>query len=322
DALFERSYADYKIYSRAADQEARAAHWLQAGDAARLAQLDAVDRRQARRLAHRLQRKLQASRLQQWCFEQEQGRLDSRRLAKLLTPGAAGRVFRVEQPAPLAEACVTLLVDHSASMSAERRLMAALAIDLAVHTLELCRIDCEVLGYTTRYGATNPLAARWQREAAGAAPGRLNAVRHIVHKTPQERWCRARRALGLLLNPAFGHENIDGEALYWAARRLLRQPQPRKILLVLSDGSPYDAATAAANGRSFLERHLRAVIADIEAGPIRLAALGAGQEVSRFYAHAVTLRQPQAVAEQLFETLGDLLTGDRGATGRYSLRRK
>lgn len=205
------------------------------------------------------------------------------------------------------EACVTLLVDQSGSMDLKRRQMAAMAIELAVHTLESCKIRCEVLGFTTRYTADNPVFRRWQQHGKPEHPGRLNALQHIIYKTPEQPWRRTKHHLGLLLRQMPGHENIDGEALHWAANRLSRQPQSRKIMIVISDGAPYDKATTQGNGRDFLERHLRLIINDIQKSPISLAAIGTGQDVARFYLNAVTVRSPEAVAETLFEQLGNLL---------------
>jgi cobaltochelatase CobT len=302
------AFPGYTVFSRAWDEEHPAAHWYRPNDAAALQGLDTLDRQQVRRLAHRLQRRLLAARLRHWSFDQDEGRLDSRRLARLAGTRSNQRIFRIEQEAPVPEACVTLLVDQSGSMRGLRQRMAALAIDLAVHTLELCQVRCEVLGYTTRFGANNPVSQSWRKLGDRSPPGRLNALRHILYKSAEQPWRRARPQLGLLMRAGFGYENIDGEALDWGARRLLRQPQTRKVLVVLSDGSPYDEATASANGRQYLEDHLRTVIAGIESSPIQLVAIGTGQEVGRFYRKAVTVRRSEAVAEVLFEHLGDLLT--------------
>jgi len=302
-----RNANDYSVFTRQWDEVLPASHWLAAGDAMNLQQLNHVDRRQARQLAHQLQRQLQAARQRHWHFDQEEGRLDNRRLARLLTPSAGRHVFRVEAAALMPEACVTLLVDQSASMRGPKLLMAALAIDLAVHTLDICGVACEVLGYTTRFCADNPVEQQWQADGAVQQPGRLNATRHIVYKSASQPWRRMRAGLGLMLREGFGHENIDGEALHWAARRLASQPQPHKVLIVLSDGAPYDEATARANGRNYLENHLRTVIARIEASPMQLAAIGIGHDVGRYYRQAVTLRDPAAVAPVLFSRLAELL---------------
>lgn len=302
------SFPGYGVFSPEWDEVLPAAHWYQPEDAEALRALNHPDRRQMRQLAHRLQRRLLASRLRHWSFDHDEGRLDNRRLARLVGHNPSHYVFRVEDEAPVPEACVILLVDQSGSMRGTAQRLAVLAIDLMVHTLELCQVRCEVLGYTTRFGADNPIRQRWQQLDCPSAPGRLNALRHIVYKTTEQPWRRARPQLGLLLRQGFGHENIDGEALYWAARRLMMRPQARKLLVVLSDGAPYDEATAQANGRSFLENHLRAVITEVEASPIQLIAIGTGQDVGRYYRQAVTVRRPDAIAEVLFERLGDFLT--------------
>lgn len=296
----------YRVYSTAWDELLGArelAARMPAGGWPALPPADVA----SRRLAVRLQRRLQAARLRRWSFGEEQGLLDNRRLASALKQGGAERIFRREGEAPQAEACVTLLVDQSGSMRGQPALLAVQAIDLAVAALERCGIRCEVLGFATAEGLDNPLRRAWEAAGRPPAPGRLNAVRHVVYKTCGQPWRQARRQLPWLLDATAGVENIDGEALAWAARRLARQPEARKILLVIGDGAPCDAATREANGASFLDDHLRAVIAAIEAGPIHLAALGAGQNVGRFYARSMTLRAPERIAAQLFEQLAELL---------------
>lgn len=303
-----RAFPGYAVFSSALDEVDSASRWLHPDDALALRSLSDLDRRRVRQLAQRLQRRLQAAQLRQWTFEHEEGRLDNRRLARLVGERSSRRVYRVEQASPVPEACVTLLVDQSGSMRGERQRMAALAIDLAAHTLEVCGVQCEILGFTTRYSADNPVIKSWRKAGSPAMPGRLNAVRHIIFKTPKQPWRRARPQLGLLLREGFGFENVDGEALHWAASRLVKRPEPRKILVVLSDGAPFDEATAHANGRAFLEQHLRDVIHELESSPIQLVAIGTGQEVGRYYQQALTVRRPEAVAEVLFERLGELLT--------------
>ena len=54
-------------------------------------------------------------------------------------------------------------------------------------------------------------------------------------------------------------ENIDGEALDWAHRRLVHRPEQRRILMMISDGAPVDNSTLSVNPGNYLERHLRHV---------------------------------------------------------------
>ena len=59
-------------------------------------------------------------------------------------------------------------------------------------------------------------------------------------------------------------ENIDGEALLFARARLMQQSEKRKILMVISDGTPIDDSTASANDSDILSDHLNHVINKIE----------------------------------------------------------
>ena len=102
-------------------------------------------------------------------------------------------------------------------------------------------------------------------------------------------------------------ENIDGEALQWAAERLLRRPEQRKILMVISDGAPVDDATLSANKNYYLERHLRSVIESIEKrNAIELTAIGIGHDVTRYYRRAVTINNAEALAETMLAELSNL----------------
>lgn len=299
--------SSYRIFSRRWDQEVFAERLVQAGDYPGLSSLPEVDRLKARRLALELRRRLMAARLSAWSFDREDGLVDSRRLSRLISGDPPYRIFREELNAPIPEACVTLLVDQSGSMRGKPQQLTALALDLAAQTLDDCRIPCEILGYTTRFGADNPMTAAWKAAGQPAQPGRLNALLHVIYKTPRQPWRNRRRFLGLLLQPGLGRENLDGEAIAWAAGRLLRQPESRKILVVLSDGKPHDEATVAANGRGLLEDHLHEVIAGLRHSAIQICAIGAGQDAGRFYPRTLALDAAGDAAAALFQHLGDLL---------------
>ena len=297
----------YRIFSRSLDEEKSAQAWFRPSDADLLKGIFGDHRQKARQAAHRLMRRLRVSTNRSWDFELEEGLLDNRRLASLAVPTTVPRVFRAERRPGLLDTQVCLLVDQSGSMRGNRQLLAAQAIDLAVHVLELCGITCEVLGFTTRFVADNPLVEAWRGLGRPQRPGRLNAIRHIVYKQAWEPWKRCRPWLGLMLRKEFGRENIDGEALAWAGRRLLARRSRRSVIVVLSDGSPFDEATVSANDPVYLENHLREVIAGLERSGISLFALGTGMGVGRFYRHSETVRQPEQISEVLFARLAELL---------------
>ena len=58
-------------------------------------------------------------------------------------------------------------------------------------------------------------------------------------------------------------ENVDGEALQWAAERLNARVEPNKVILMISDGAPVDDSTLLANGPNILIEHLKSVIRNV-----------------------------------------------------------
>jgi cobaltochelatase CobT len=102
-------------------------------------------------------------------------------------------------------------------------------------------------------------------------------------------------------------ENIDGEALAWAHRRLLARPEQRRILMMISDGAPVDDSTLSVNPGNYLERHLLWVIEEIETrSPVELIAIGIGHDVTRYYRRAVTITDPSELAGAMTDKLVEL----------------
>ena len=165
-----------------------------------------------------------------------------------------------------------------------------------------------VLGFTTREWDGGEPGREWAAAGYPENPGRLNALEHIVIKGADAPWRRARAGLGLFMRDEELKENIDGEALAWAHRRLLARGEKRRILVVVSDGMPTDEATLAANGYDYLDAHLRQVIDGIEArSPVQLAAIGIGHDVSRFYRNATRIARIDDLGPALTTKLMALL---------------
>ena len=116
-------------------------------------------------------------------------------------------------------------------------------------------------------------------------------------------------------------ENIDGEALEWANRRLMNRPEARKILMVISDGAPVDDSSLSVNPANFLEKHLRDVIEMVERKrQVELIAIGIGHDVTRYYKRAVTIVDAEELGGVMTEKLAELFEdnqvgGTRGAAG-------
>jgi len=274
------------------------------------------------RLANKLQRRLQAQQNRSWQFDMEEGMLDAGRLARVIANPTTPLSFKVENDTEFRDTIVTLLIDNSGSMRGRPISIAAICADVLAQTLERCQVKCEVLGFTTRAWKGGKSREDWLQNGRTAEPGRLNDLRHIIYKSADAPWRRARPNLGLMMKEGLLKENVDGEALEWAYRRMMMRPEQRRILLVISDGAPVDDSTLSVNSASFLEKHLRNVIAMIEKRKqVELIAIGIGHDVTRYYERAVTITDAEQLAGAITEQLANLFDDDPMAQKRGSKRR-
>ncbi|WP_122039172.1 cobaltochelatase CobT-related protein [Asaia bogorensis] len=301
----------YKVFTNAFDEEADAADLCDPDELARLRQQ--LDQQLSSlqgvvsRLAHRLQRKLMAQQQRSWAFDQEEGILDAARLARVVANPTLSLSYKTERQAEFRDTVVTLLIDNSGSMRGRPISVAAMCGDILARTLERCGVKTEVLGFTTRAWKGGQSRERWVAAGRPPDPGRLNDLRHIIYKDADTPLRRARNNLGLMLREGLLKENIDGEALLWAWKRLRRRPEHRRILMVISDGAPVDDSTFSTNPSSYLEDHLRSVIARIEASPeTELLAIGIGHDVTRYYRNSVTLTNAEELGGTMIKQLSDL----------------
>ena len=242
------------------------------------------------RLANRLQRRLMAQQNRSWEFDLEEGVLDPARLARVIVDPLHPLSFKREKDMNFRDTVVTLLLDNSGSMRGRPITVAATCADILARTLERCGVKVEILGFTTRAWKGGQSREAWLAAGKPGNPGRLNDLRHIIYKSADAPWRRARKNLGLMMREGLLKENIDGEALDWAHKRLLARTEQRKILMMISDGAPVDDSTLSVNPGNYLERHLRWVIEDIETrSPVELIAIGIGHDVTRYYRRAVTI---------------------------------
>ena len=259
------------------------------------------------RLANRLQRRLMAQQNRSWDFDQEEGMLDAARLTRVVVSPGHALSYKIERDTEFKDTVVTLLIDNSGSMRGRPISIAAISADILARTLERCGVKTEILGFTTRAWKGGQSREMWLSDGRPANPGRLNDLRHILYKKADEPWRRARRNLGLMMREGLLKENIDGEALLWAHDRLLRRPEDRRILMVISDGAPVDDSTLSVNQAGFLESHLRKVIDWIEKqSPVQLAAIGIGHDVTRYYKRSVTIMDVEQLGGTIIEQLADL----------------
>ncbi|MBN9149114.1 MULTISPECIES: cobaltochelatase subunit CobT [unclassified Nitrobacter] len=261
------------------------------------------------RLANRLQRRLMAQQNRAWEFDLEEGILDPARLSRIVIDPYQPLSFKHEKEATFRDTVVTLLLDNSGSMRGRPITVAATCADILARTLERCGVKVEILGFTTRAWKGGQSREAWLAAGKPAAPGRLNDLRHIIYKAADAPWRRSRKNLGLMMREGLLKENIDGEALDWAHKRLLARGEQRKILMMISDGAPVDDSTLSVNPGNYLERHLRWVIEEIETrSPVELIAIGIGHDVTRYYRRAVTIVDAEELGGAITEQLAELFS--------------
>ncbi len=259
------------------------------------------------RLANRLQRRLMAQQNRSWEFDLEEGQLDPARLSRIIVDPLHPLSFKAEKDMQFRDTVVTLLLDNSGSMRGRPITVAATCADILARTLERCGVKVEILGFTTRAWKGGQSREQWLTAGKPANPGRLNDLRHIVYKSADAPWRRARKNLGLMMREGLLKENIDGEALDWAHKRLLGRTEQRKILMMISDGAPVDNSTLSVNPGNYLERHLRWVIEEIETrSPVELIAIGIGHDVTRYYRRAVTIVDAEELGGAMTDKLAEL----------------
>ncbi|WP_299359017.1 cobaltochelatase subunit CobT [uncultured Paracoccus sp.] len=306
---------DYAVFTQAHDEEIRAEDLAEPAELERLRayldkQLDPL-RGAVSRLANKLQRRLQAQQNRSWEFDKEEGVLDAGRLARVVANPTTPLSFKVEKDTEFRDTVVTLLLDNSGSMRGRPISIAAICADVLARTLERCSVKVEILGFTTRAWKGGLSREDWLKAGRPAGPGRLNDLRHIIYKSADAPWRRVRPNLGLMMKEGLLKENIDGEALEWAHRRMVRRAEARKILMVISDGAPVDDSTLSVNPANYLEKHLRDVIAMVERRKqVELIAIGIGHDVTRYYNRAVTITDAEQLAGAITEQLAALFESD------------
>jgi cobaltochelatase CobT len=275
------------------------------------------------RLANRLQRRLMAQQNRAWEFDLEEGILDPARLSRVVTDPYHPLSFMREKEATFRDTVVTLLLDNSGSMRGRPITVAATCADILARTLERCGVKVEILGFTTRAWKGGQSREAWLAAGKPANPGRLNDLRHIIYKSADAPWRRSRKNLGLMMREGLLKENIDGEALDWAHKRLLGRAEQRKILMMISDGAPVDDSTLSVNPGNYLERHLRHVIEEIETrSPVELIAIGIGHDVTRYYRRAVTIVDAEELGGAITEKLAELFSETHGVPAAPPTRRR
>ena len=261
------------------------------------------------KLANKLQRQLLAKQNRSWEFDLEEGVLDAAKLSRVIVDPLSSLSYKNEKETEFKDTIVTLLIDNSGSMRGRPISVAAICADILSRTLERCSVKVEILGFTTKNWKGGKSREKWNLENKPTNPGRLNDLRHIIYKSADTPWRQSKRNLGLMLKEGLLKENIDGEALLWAYKRISKRKEERKILMIISDGAPVDDSTLSVNSGDYLEKHLKQTVKWIEENSnIEILAIGIGHDVTRYYKKAIKIADVQELGDVMINQLTALFS--------------
>ena len=301
---------EYKVYTKKFDVFAKAERLISHSELRRLRQKFDEECKDYTKLVNNLAKKLEkllySLDYSTWKFDQDEGFFDSSKFSQFIANPKTNGIFKLKNENTEKNTVVSLLLDNSGSMRGKPIVTSAVTAEIITKTLEKCRVNVEILGFTTKEWKGGKSKKLWENNKRVNNPGRLNDLLHIVYKSADTSWNQTKLNLGLVLKEGILKENIDGEALIWATNRLKKRTERKKILIVISDGAPVDDATLSCNNSNILDNHLKETVADIEKKKIvDLIAIGIGHDVSKYYNKAFTIDD----VEKLGEIIIDNLTG-------------
>lgn len=223
------------------------------------------------------------------------------------------RVFNRKQEHKSKDTAVTLLIDNSGSMRGEKIKTAMVAGFALASTLERVGIVNEVLGFTTGdyYGVPSTMIDSLTEDIENIkkqtgkyfAYSRTTPITMPIYKSFDERvTSEVKKRIAYMANAQIGMgANIDGESLEYAAIRLLKRREKRKVILVLSDGQPAGANNCGPHLKLTVEKMAKVGIDCIGIGIMDSA-------VRRFYPKFVVLNSIDDLPVEVMRELRTLLS--------------
>ena len=235
------------------------------------------------------------------------GRLNSAGLHRLFAND--DRIFRRKFEAKTKDTAVGLLIDNSGSMSGKKQAVAMATGFALSQTLERVGIPHEVVGFTTGSMNVPGLSGRMisaEQSRIGRHFSRVEPLYMPIFKEFQERLTPEvkRRFASAHSDQDFLSQNADGECVEIATNRLLRRPEKRKVLIVLSDGSP---SCPGVHADQLYKLHK--AIKDAETQKVDLVGIGILSEAVRsFYPRHIVLKDLNSLPGTVMGELTRILT--------------
>jgi cobaltochelatase CobT len=262
----------------------------------------------SKKMSLKLKKKLLAKKNSFVERDSSRGVLDRKKLVRLVIDPTVEDIWVREKSHEYQNTVLTILLDNSGSMRGNPIVMSALACEIIAEILEKFLVKTEIIGFTTADWKGGKAHKLWDSAGRVKNPGRLNDLRHIVYKHFNQSLKKSKTNLGLMLKEGILKENIDGEALLFARARLMQKSEKRKILMVISDGTPIDDSTASANDSEILTEHLRHVINKIEKRQdLEIVGIGIGHSIGDFYRNSIAIKNLEELGDTMIAKIAELL---------------
>ena len=255
-------------------------------------------------LRRTLERKLAAKMKRSWVGGQTKGRLDSRRLVGAVT--GSEHIYKTREETDDLDTALMIIVDHSGSMGNRIKTASSATVALAV-ALENTPIVYAIQGFTTQHlpdKVHNKFTSLTEYES-------YMPVVTLRYKEFGDRLSRVKGKLGGM-RYNFCHSmclNVDGVSIEKAGRELLKRPEKRKVLMVLSDGEPNDGYSQVRGG---LERHLKNVINSLAAQGVEVFGIGIESDaVESYYPDYAVLNDVADLEKEVIGRMEGLLLDGR-----------
>ena len=260
-------------------------------------------------LRRTLERKLAAKMKRSWVGGQQQGRLDSRRLVGAYT--GSENIYKQREDSDDIDTAVMILIDHSMSMSGSKIMMAAKACVALASALENTNISYAIQGFTTN---SRGMSKRNVPEGTNVdLYDSFSPLVKIRYKEFGDKLSRVKGSLGGITE-TFGNcaeYNVDGLSVDQSGRELLRRPEKRKVLMVLSDGHPADKyMSKGVEERTEYQSHLGSVVLSLMSDGIDVFGIGIESDaVTNFYPNCAVLWDLNDLESEVISKMDDLLIG-------------
>lgn len=242
------------------------------------------------------------------------GRLHASSLHRVMT--GDDRVFYRRENAPALDTAITLLMDNSGSMAGQRLKLATETAYAIATVLNKLGVAFECIGFTDNYSDARVRDKAYMKEVI-AADAIAPIARHVPltmpkFKTFEERWTGpVQQRFAHVFNKHGGHDagiamgsTPEGCGIEFAARRLLRRPEKRKLMLCMTDGEPGGHVFSNNVGYTIYRDQSARVVQSVAASGIDLVGVGIQHNgPADYYPHSIVINKLDDMPVQLLTIL-------------------